>query len=89
VAIPPEGTTEVSNGKSGQIPKLPTTLNFLPYSSLFPQHLNIITLEKKQCYENHFRGGRVDNDKIDIQEVGCGVWTGFSWLRIETGGSHL
>jgi hypothetical protein len=22
-------------------------------------------------------------------EVGCGVWTGLSWLRIETGGGHL
>jgi hypothetical protein len=23
------------------------------------------------------------NIKMDLQEVGCGVWTGFSWLRIE------
>jgi hypothetical protein len=29
------------------------------------------------------------NIKIDFQEVGCGVWTGFGWLRIETGGGHL
>jgi hypothetical protein len=27
-----------------------------------------------------------DNIKMELQEVGCGVWTGFSWLRIETGG---
>jgi len=27
-----------------------------------------------------------DNIKMDIQEVGCGVWTGSSWLRIGTGG---
>jgi len=27
--------------------------------------------------------------KIDLQEVGCGVWTGSSWLRIWTGGGHL
>jgi hypothetical protein len=28
-----------------------------------------------------------DNIKMDLQEVGCGkVWTGSSWLRIETGG---
>jgi hypothetical protein len=23
------------------------------------------------------------------EEVGCGVWTGLSWLRIETGGGLL
>jgi hypothetical protein len=27
--------------------------------------------------------------KIDLQEVGCGVWTGLSWLRMETGDGHL
>jgi hypothetical protein len=26
---------------------------------------------------------------MDLQEVGCGVWTGLDWLRIETGGGHL
>ena len=25
-----------------------------------------------------------DNIKMDLQEVGCGVWTGSSWLRIGT-----
>jgi len=30
-----------------------------------------------------------DNIKMDHQEVGCGVWTGSSWLRIGTGGGHL
>jgi hypothetical protein len=30
-----------------------------------------------------------DNIKIDLLEVGCGVWIGSSWLRIETGGGHL
>jgi hypothetical protein len=29
------------------------------------------------------------NIKMDIQEVGFGVWTGLSWLRIETGGGQL
>jgi hypothetical protein len=24
--------------------------------------------------------------KMDLQEVGFGVWTGVSWLRIKTGG---
>jgi hypothetical protein len=27
--------------------------------------------------------------RIDLQEVGCGVWTGSSLLRIEAGGGHL
>jgi hypothetical protein len=30
-----------------------------------------------------------DNSKMDLQEVGCGVWTELSWLRIDTGGGHL
>jgi len=30
-----------------------------------------------------------DNIKMDLQEVGLGVWTGSSWLRIGTGGGHL
>ena len=30
-----------------------------------------------------------DNIKMDLQEVGVGVWTGSSWLRIGTGGGHL
>jgi len=29
------------------------------------------------------------NSKMDLQEVGCGGWTGSSWLRIGTGGGHL
>jgi len=31
----------------------------------------------------------VDNIKMNLQEVECGVQTGSSWLRIETGGGHL
>ena len=30
-----------------------------------------------------------DNIKMDLREVGCGVWTGSSWLRIGTVGGHL
>jgi hypothetical protein len=26
------------------------------------------------------------NIKMDLQEVGCGVWTGLNWLRIDTTG---
>jgi hypothetical protein len=29
------------------------------------------------------------NIKTDIQEVGWGVWTGSSWLRIVTGRGHF
>jgi hypothetical protein len=30
-----------------------------------------------------------DNIQINLQEVGCGILTGSSWLRIGTGGGHL
>jgi len=30
-----------------------------------------------------------DNIKMDLQEVGCGVWTDSSWLKIGTTGEHL
>jgi len=31
-----------------------------------------------------------DNIKMDLQEVGCGAWTGSIWLRIGIGvGGHL
>jgi hypothetical protein len=30
-----------------------------------------------------------DNIKMDLQDVGCGVWTGISWLMIGTGGQDL
>jgi len=30
-----------------------------------------------------------DNIKMDLQEVGCGVWTGSSWFRIGTCGGLL
>jgi hypothetical protein len=29
------------------------------------------------------------NSTIDLQEVGWGVWTGSSWLRVGTGGGLL
>ena len=31
----------------------------------------------------------LDNMKMNLQEVGCGVWNGSSWHRIGTGGGHL
>jgi hypothetical protein len=34
------------------------------------------------------RHRREDNIKMDLQEVGCGAWTGSGWLRIGTGGRH-
>jgi len=30
-----------------------------------------------------------DNIKMDLQKVGCGVWTGSRWLGIGTVGKHL
>ena len=30
-----------------------------------------------------------DNMKMDLQEVGCVVWTGSSWLGMRTGSGHL
>jgi hypothetical protein len=30
-----------------------------------------------------------DNVQMDFQKVGCGIWTGSSWLTIGTGGGHL
>jgi len=30
-----------------------------------------------------------DNIKMGLQEVGCGVWTGLSWIRTGTRGGHL
>jgi hypothetical protein len=30
-----------------------------------------------------------DNIKMDLQKLDVGVWTGLSWLRIDTGGGHL
>ena len=30
-----------------------------------------------------------DNIKLDLQEVGGGLGTGWKWLRIGTGGGHL
>jgi len=30
-----------------------------------------------------------DNIKKDLEEGGCGAWTGSNWPRIETGGGHL
>jgi hypothetical protein len=29
-----------------------------------------------------------DNIKIDLQKVGCGVWTGLNWLRLEVAGKY-
>ena len=31
----------------------------------------------------------VDNIRTDLQEVGCGLWTGLGWPKIGTGGGGL
>ena len=35
------------------------------------------------------RRRRVDNIRMDLQEVGCGIWSGLGWPRTETGGVCL
>jgi hypothetical protein len=35
------------------------------------------------------RRGWEDGIKKDLRETGCGVWSGFNWLRIGTGGELL
>jgi hypothetical protein len=30
-----------------------------------------------------------DNIKVDLQEMGYGIWSGSSWLKVGTGGGHL
>jgi hypothetical protein len=44
--------------------------------------------EGKRPLGKHMRRWE-DNIKMDLQKVGCGVWTGSSWLRIGTDGGHL
>jgi len=36
-------------------------------------------------YPRDHLGRWEDNIKMNLQEVKCGVWTGLSWLKIETG----
>jgi len=35
------------------------------------------------------RGRWVGNIRIDLQRWDVGIWTGFGWLRIGTGGGRL
>jgi hypothetical protein len=41
--------------------------------------------------KDHLKDPGLDQDdiKVDLQEVGCGVWKGLIWFRIETGGGRL
>jgi len=50
-----------------------------------------VLVGKSEGKRPHGRPGRrwEDNIKMDIQEVRCGVWTEWSWLRIGTGGWHF
>jgi hypothetical protein len=38
-------------------------------------------IRPRRKWENHI--------KMDLQEVGCGAWTGLVWLRIRNGGGLL
>jgi len=44
-----------------------------------------------KCYTRHIAVWKrwVDNIRMDLQEGGCGLWTGLGWPRIETGGGSL
>jgi len=44
--------------------------------------------EGKRLLGRHRRRWDV-NIKMDLQEVGCGVWTESSWFRIGTGGGNF
>jgi hypothetical protein len=35
------------------------------------------------------RRGWEDGIKMDLREIGWGVWSGFTWLRVGTGGGLL
>jgi hypothetical protein len=35
------------------------------------------------------RRRREDEIRMDFREIGLGMWTGFDWLRTETGGGLL
>jgi hypothetical protein len=62
---------------------------FLLY--FFQQSTSVVLVGKSEGKRPMGRPRRrwEDNIKADLQEVGCGVWAGLSWLRIETGGGHL
>jgi hypothetical protein len=44
--------------------------------------------EGKRPLGRHMRRWE-ENIKMDLQEVGCGVWSGLRRLMRETGGGHL
>jgi hypothetical protein len=67
---------------------------------IFAGNLSVDNEELNDLYSTHYcAGDKIEKNDMggacsaygggDLQEVGCGVWTGLSWLRIETGGGHL
>jgi hypothetical protein len=46
-------------------------------------------LEGKKIQLGRPRSIWEDNIKIDFREIGFGVWTGFIWFRMGTGGGLL
>jgi alpha-glucosidase (family GH31 glycosyl hydrolase) len=39
--------------------------------------------------KDHLEDQGVDGIKMDLREIGWGVWSGFTWLRIGTAGGLL
>jgi alpha-glucosidase (family GH31 glycosyl hydrolase) len=39
--------------------------------------------------KDHMKDQGVDGIKLDLREIGWGVWSGFNWLRVGTVGRLL
>jgi hypothetical protein len=44
---------------------------------------------KSQREKDHLKDQGVDEIKMELREIGWGVWSGFTWLRIGTVGGLL
>jgi hypothetical protein len=49
----------------------------------------LVGIPEGKCLLGRPRRRWEDNIKMDLEEVGCGIWTGLRRFRIETVGGHL
>jgi len=56
---------------------------------LWHKHLHMYLFSKKLVLITKLRRRWEDDINMFLQEMGCGVQTGSSWLRIGTGGRHF